>query len=505
MRQVLLESRPEAKFRLAGPTCTRPSTGGTLGEMPAARAPNRSRLLVLVFLHALSIAAWSDNLWLESSSSAPFPELELTAVPLSRTAWRMLSERRIQVRLDGRSALLLSVKPVPEPPRILLLLDHSDAALAEAAVLGPLFQDFLEALPAGTQVDPFVLGRQVVRATGGPRPAGEIMAALRRIPHDGAAAALGRGLLDALGSLPEVAGPPPLLVVFSMTRDPDLGEGSPTRSTILRRLEAHALPVVALSMGSSADRTWMRQLGEERGGMSVHSWSSRNLQSALARLASGLRLAHHIRVQSPLHDQDGSLRNLEVRVAGGDQVLAEGRIRLPGIPPPLPPPTPSPGPPPPPPVPPPWIPPAPPPTPRRPVPPLPSLRLGSWPIPAGRPGEEELASLASAQLHLLEAHAEAVLSPALAGVRLAVDNRDRPLAERLYRRARVGLAFLGNTYGRVATSIEQALELHAQGKDADPAFLASQRARLDRLREDWNHFKQALKDWEFELDAMPAR
>jgi len=474
------------------------------GVIPRARS--RLRLLALATvagLHVLAPRAWSDTLWVESSSSEDFPELRLRAIPLNRTTWRMLGERKVRVEIDGRPALLLAAREVEAAPALYLLLDRSDPALAAAGPLGKLWEDLLGALPPGATVRAYLLAAEARRLTPEPAQPEAVREALRRVPHGGRAAPLRRGLELVLEDLREDDPTRPLVVLFSMTTDPTLA-GTALRRALRADLEDAGAPVVALSLGSDADRSLLRDLGEDRGGLTVHSWGVPNLRSALGRLAVGLKLAHDLTVQSPIFERDGSLRRVEIFRTRDERVLTETRLRMPGDPPPLPAPTRAP--PAPPPLPPPVTPPDTPASPSNPwarVAAPPRLALGDWPTSYTDEAEKDTAGLASSQLRLLASHARAGLARTRRTLELALESRDRTLAEAMYRRARVSLAFLGSTYGKVTSRIDQLLDAHAQRPGARGAFLSAQRARLRELRASWSTYKDALSAWEAELAALP--
>lgn len=462
----------------------------------------------------------AESLWVEQASSESFPELTLWLSPWNRATLRLLREKSLRVRVDSKPASLLAVDAVDTPPHVYLLLDRALVDGDRGEAMDKLASRFVEILPEGSRVSAWVLTIGAEPVMTGTRDLTRLSGALTAGPRQGQNAAMRRGLEEALDAIERDASPRPVLLVLSATRDPSLRAGQHTRREVLARVRRLGLHPGAFSLGSGVDRSFLRALGEGSGGVTQHSWSPRNLKDGLRRLSIGLGLTFRVRVQSPFLEEDGSLRLLQVLRPDGD-LLTDSRVRYPGIPPSLSPlaalpATSKPAAPPPPPVPVPQRPGAAPPgpstAPRRrgpgatfaAVPRPPRLALGRWDTEAADEAERNLRLLLDARIQVIPAHADAGLHRALRGIELALENRDAALARRLYRHARLSLAFLGSTYGRTMAATEDSIDRHEE-TGAPKAMPQGERLRaeLREKQERWKKFKVDLLAWGDHLAALP--
>jgi hypothetical protein len=138
------------------------------------------------------------------------------------------------------------------------------------------------------------------------------------------------------------------------------------------------------------------------------------------------------------------------------------------------------------------------------VPRPPRLELGRWKTEASEERERHLRLLLDAHLQVIPAHANAGLHRSLRGIELALENRHAALARRLYRHARLSLAFLGSTYGGTTSAMEAAIERHEESGAPKAMPQGEQlRAELDEVRARWKKFKADLLAWGDHLAALP--
>lgn len=435
----------------------------------------------------LGVEGKADSLWL---GQAKFPQparLVLLAHPFDRSTLVDLDQERFEASVDSRPARVLGVSPLATVGQLGVLIDHTQEIQAEAKLWNRILKEWLENLPQPSEIEHslFLSDRTRLQA-GGPRA---VLAGVQETPLAPGPARWDEVLPSWLKSFD----PPRPLAIWIAS-----GKDAPSTTDPDRLVElagSYGAPLFFFSYGTEVDRSLLRRLAQASGGQVSHSFRIRNLRKALLRFLRGFGLRRVLELENPFPDEWAQVRTVALTGSRRGRPLGQVRLDFPGrAQAPLPPhPSPPPNQAPPPPVALPRSPAAPPASAKIPAPP----RFELGPLKLSNPSEplSEKASQLRVLFRLVESHAGASLNPSLGLLAKRRHHRPKEELKAIYRRARIALAFVGNTYGKNLRQAEAQLETWAANSEVSSAEESQLRGLIDSAQQNFEAFKADLKAW----------